>query len=161
MVNLEEKLGYYKEVAMEVLKKDKDHSPMVFGILQSGKTLGFKITFKTDNDKRIQFYTAGRFLRSEGAVALISVITAWMSIASKDKAFDPNNLPVPSQDPNRKEVLIISAKSVDRSLMCIVPYKRKNEIIEFEKELLFDSKDYPGDITFQDNLLGDVFRDIN
>lgn len=107
---LEEVTRLAKETAIQ----SGGHTPTIIAEGASGSAIGqLKNLPGTHQDRARSFYTAGHALAQSGEVGVLKQVflisEAWISIAAGDKALE---MP-PSQDPDRKEVLVVYSLRVE------------------------------------------------
>src|SRR5579859_2383557 len=112
------------EMAEEVLLREGQHMPTVM-VIGSKKTAMLRLSDLPDTHagRARRMFSAGRSIAREGVVGKLQQIyfisEGWMSTGEKGKMPDK----VPSQDPKRVEVLLISGLNLETTQVDIVVHE--------------------------------------
>lgn len=132
-----------KSQAERILLNSESLHPIAFIVTPTYETILIPAAFETAEEKHVLYSKICKFGKSKNAIGAISVNEAWMSL---------NLHSVPSEDPQRQEVLIITAMGRNFSSGWIVPFTRKGHDVVFGEEIDTDE-----DHSIENNLLKDMF----
>ena len=147
-------LNEYLKIAKELIVKDGKLMPVAFLKVKGEESpviAGLEIP-EDQRTRQFMFFKLGAKVRLDrkeiDEITFLSEV--WYSNPSKDK-FDENKFIMPSQDPEKKEaIMILSADIKGKYNFSIQPFKKEGEKITFEKDekVETDTAD-----KFEDNLL--------
>lgn len=134
----------FKEQAKKILSKDKYLAPVVFLITPDKSVIPCVIQHETDEEKRLVYRKIVEVGRSNNAIGAISIHEAWMGTNINQR---------PSEDPTRREAVIVSALGRELSVAWLIPFHREDEEIVFEAEIPPQEN-----MEVVNNLLRDMFK---
>jgi hypothetical protein len=141
----EERISELKQMAKELLIKDKYHNPLIIMENRTGKMELFGATFKDDTDKDIFAMMINKMLESGKYKSYLFISESWVVKQNKDKA-----LPLcrPSQHKDRRECLILNYRDdMGNGKMIIITFNRIDDKIVFDAEE--ENVDVPSDGTYE------------
>lgn len=119
-----------KEIAKECIQKQGSHQPQ-FIFVKDGQATVVVAPFADDEEKEVMKTVMRKYVTEKRPDYYFYISEAWMSVAKKEEIGRKK----PSEDPERQEVLIISKFNRDmKNETAIIPFKRKEGEIAFEKE---------------------------
>jgi hypothetical protein len=146
---MNKELTFNLEFAKRMIKDEGHLSAMVIGITDNGDH--FICPFITHNDT--EKYALAQLIKAEFrnklVTAIIFMTEAWM-VEVRHRALINKDMPRPSENPNRKECIMISYINKDGNIGITVPILRIDNEIEFG--------DYSESNHIKDKLWGDMFK---
>jgi len=135
-----------EEMITHRFMEDKIIHPIVFGLIIKGDKLvmtvlsGLGELFDSDAGKEQAAQIIKSMSKELKPVALAFISEGWMSshaVTDMDSLVDENgdyheNAVRPSQDPNRKEVLMVMLETFDEEASVFIEIKRIGELVELE-----------------------------
>ena len=151
--------------AVEIIKRINEQAianhkfmNMVY-IFKSGKGVGLPIEFEEPEEKDALFRGINQNLKKYKPDFAIFTAESWFVTRPADNMADikEDDLPLPSECPDRREAYTINARTDGFSRMIILPFTRlKDGSIQFEEEIEYNSAD---NIDGYDKLFNGVFTD--
>ena len=123
-----------KEKAKRTLIQDGTHAPIMF-CMTSKRTLIIPLQFETEKGKYDTLTRIKHLMNSMNVWAYIIVIKAWM-LSGKNVDLSV----MPSQSPDRVNILMISAVTHQRKKTLSIPVENIHGIISFGKEIVLDTE---------------------
>jgi len=131
-------LTIIKDGATVLIQQEEDFVNMIFIV---GEDFLEPLPFIFSNSLEKQFLVSmiQKLVKKTNAIGIIMVSDAWTTTHKPDgKAIDISKILAPSQSPDRKETLIITAIGLDFKKGFHIPYHRVNNKVILEKEQPFN-----------------------